>query len=1828
MRTASAFGLLLALLPTTTSAAEPPTPYKAGIAKTDITPGHAIRLNGFGFRRTESEGVYHQIHARALAIDDGKAPAVLVTVDVLGIPADIYDEVARRLEKRAGLKKERLAITATHTHTGPMLTGANPTIFGVPIPKEHQASIDKYTPVFIDKLEAVALAALKDVKPAKLEWGVGRVGFAMNRRAKGGPIDHDLPVLFVKDEKGAVRAVYLNYACHCVTLSHNKIGGDWAGFAAAAIEDTFSDAVALVAIGGGADQNPNSGVTGAKEDVATAQGREIAAEVRRLSQNFLAPVTGEITAKVTTLELPLAALPTREQWEEKAKRMDAIGHHARVTLAKLDRGEKLPTKVDYPVQTWTFGTALAMVQLPGEVVVDYPLRLKRELDARRLFVTGYVNNAPCYIPSERVLKVGGYEGGGAMIYYDLPVPFAPGLEDKIVGAVKDHIGRSFAARFDPNRTGDTLPLSPQQSQQAIKTKPGLRVDLVAAEPLVADPVALAFGPDGKLWVAEMADYPLGRTGKFDPGGRIVFLEDTNGDGTFDKSTVFLDGLPFPTGVLPWRKGVLICAAPDILYAEDTDGDGKADKVEKLYSGFGTENYQARVNSLQYGLDGWVYGSCGLFGGNILCHKTGKTVALGNRDFRVKPDTGELEPATGRTQQGRVRDDRGNWFGCDNSNFIRHYVLEDHYLKRNPYVAYPNASVNVAPSNKLFSLKSDAQRFALSGPPNTVTAACGLGLYRDDLLGKEFYGNSFTCEPVNLLVTRRVLKPNGSTFAGERAADELDSEFLASTDGWFRPVHVLTGPDGGLWVADMYRYLIEHPRWIPQADLVKIDVRAGSGLGRIYRVRSEKAPLRPWVRLDKLDTAGLVAALDSPNGWQRDTAMMMLVWKNDPAAKEPLEKLVRGSKNGLARMQALCALGEMGEVSPKVLEAGTDDYDPGVRRQAIRLLEPHFRGEVGKKLNWILLWQRDHNAPQVHLQLAYALGVPHPEEDRSIHFQIARIFAKADDPYFIAAAMSSLNKENIRRVADGIGGLLGSDFTIDPAPQTMRDLLASAAGIDNGSALPDVLNSVTTRDTDGSYRVWQLAAVYGALDSLERQGKPWEKLTPELLKAVNPPVAFARRISAQENAAEADLLGAIPLLGRDPASRADDLKRLAGLLAATRPAAVQSAAVSALARTSDKATPAALVGAFGSASPVLRARILDALLGRPAWHAELLAAVEKGRIPAGQIDAARRQRLTGSPDAAVRKHAEKLFAGSSNPDRQKVIDDYKAALALKGDKTRGKAVFAKSCSACHALEGVGAAVGPDLSALANKSPLYLLSEILDPNRNLDSRYAEYQALTKDDRTVSGILAAETATSITLRGQQAKEETILRTFIETLRGTSKSLMPEGLEKDIAKQDMADLLAYLTANEPPHKKLAGNEPAEIAMSDNALTLPATRCFVHGGGPILFEPDFKNIGYWNRETDYVVWKVKLDRAAEFDVYLDYACANDSGGNPFAVDGAEPALRGKVAPTGGWDRYTLVKLGTVRLPAGAGRITFRPDAPVKNALLDLRTLYLVPVGTRPKVTAVGDGPRSPAELAKLILDDSTPKDRRAALVTSAVPHAAEVILAMTADLPAGDTKEEYRRIPWIWRVAVAAGRADDAKVLPGVFDVSLPKRGEALRHWQAVVLGGGVINGLGLEGKRPGPRFAELVRDNPERERRWSECLKHSHAMADDEKVPTGTRYDALRIVALDDWKLAEPRLTKYLAKSANAELQQGAVSGLVDVEGAGSAALLVAALPDLTPGNRNFALAGLLRTPARTTALLNAVEKGSAKPEWLTKEHRDALSKHADEAVRTRAAKLLGGN
>lgn len=419
------------------------TSHQVGASAVDITPGYPVRLSGYGSRRDVNKGVAQRIFAKALAIgSDSDGPAVLVTVDNCGVPAAMRDEVVRRLAAKSKVRGERFAICSSHTHCAPMLIGVLPNLFSMDIPAEHMPAIERYTRELTDKIEQVALAALADRRPAQLSWGVGKVGFAANRRSfPTKPVDHELPVLRVTGLDGKVRAIFTSYACHCTTIGIDEIHGDWAGCAQEALQREFPGAIALTALGCGADQNPNPRRT---MELVKKYGEDLGAEAKQLVTGSLTPVNGALECRVKQIELAYDKLPTRDEWQGLAASKSAsIAYHARKNLARLDRGEAIPTHLPYLVQTWNFGADLAMVFLPGEVVVDYSLRIKREFDGRRLWVNGYSNDVPCYIPSRRVLDEGGYEGGGAMVYYDRPTKFAPDVEERIMGAVHALMPASF-----------------------------------------------------------------------------------------------------------------------------------------------------------------------------------------------------------------------------------------------------------------------------------------------------------------------------------------------------------------------------------------------------------------------------------------------------------------------------------------------------------------------------------------------------------------------------------------------------------------------------------------------------------------------------------------------------------------------------------------------------------------------------------------------------------------------------------------------------------------------------------------------------------------------------------------------------------------------------------------------------------------------------------------------------------------------------------------------------------------------------------------------------------------------------------------------------------------------------------------------------------------------------------------------------------------------------------------------------------------------------------------------------------------------------------------
>jgi putative membrane-bound dehydrogenase-like protein len=482
--------------------------------------------------------------------------------------------------------------------------------------------------------------------------------------------------------------------------------------------------------------------------------------------------------------------------------------------------------------------------------------------------------------------------------------------------------------------GFAAPLSPEQELATFQlADPDLRVELVAAEPDVISPVAIAFDTAGRMFVAEMMDYPLGPE-----GGQIRCLEDRDGDGRFEAATVFAAKLPYPNGVLPWNGGVLVTAAPDILFLKDTDGDNHADERRVILTGFGKGNQQLRVNGLMWGLDNWVYGANGRSDGEV------RGVSLRGHDFRFRPATGEFETLAGRSQFGLARDEWGNRFLSWNTTAVRHEVIPERYLLRNP---------NFSGTEGVFDITErgdSGEVFALTPVPLTFNkestshfnALAGLTIYR---------GDAHVGETLRNLVHRRRLVPDGPTFVAKRV--ERGKEFLASTDPWFHPVNFANGPDGALYIVDFYRQFVEHPHYVPEKLRDSQPWRTGAEHGRIWRIVNRKEEIqRRAPKLDQASPVELVAHLKDSNPWWRDTAQRLLV---EERAREtiPLLKTVLRETNPLPAVHALWILEELGALDDKLLAQATHTREHMVRIAERRGFVPKVGGDPRLDLQVIL-----------------------------------------------------------------------------------------------------------------------------------------------------------------------------------------------------------------------------------------------------------------------------------------------------------------------------------------------------------------------------------------------------------------------------------------------------------------------------------------------------------------------------------------------------------------------------------------------------------------------------------------------------------------------------------------------------------------------------------------------------------------------------------------------------------------------------------------------------------------------------------------------------------
>ncbi len=944
--------------------------------------------------------------------------------------------------------------------------------------------------------------------------------------------------------------------------------------------------------------------------------------------------------------------------------------------------------------------------------------------------------------------------------------------------------------------------SPEEAARSFEVLDGFHMELVAHEPDVTDPVAACFDENGGMYVAEMIDYPYRPKEGATPLGRVRYLQDTDGDGRYDRSWIFADKIVWPTGVACWKGGVYVAAAPDIWYLKDTDGDHRADVREKVFSGFGDRNQQGGVNNLNWHVDHKIYGSGSTNGGEIRpADKTdGPPILLSGRDFRFDPVSGKFETVSGSKQFGNAFDNGFNRFVCSESKPVYHVVLPQHYLARNPFLAVDTALKDLAPgvtpifrispierwreirsSRRLAAGERASTSAGLSH--NVIDAAAGLTIYRGHAYPPQYQGDLFVGCSQNNLVHHRKLTPVGATFRSERV-DE-NTEFVRTSDIWFRPVNCINAPDGTLYVLDMAREVIESVH-IANDVVALLDLTSGRDKGRIYRLAPPGFRPPPQPKLGQATTAELAGYLEHPGGWWRDTAGRLIFERQDRSVVELLRRRLHESSSALGRMHLLWALDGLGALGESDLLVALADASAVVREHALRLAESRL-AQSPALAERVLALAADPE-PRVRFQTAFSLG--EISDPRAVPALAAIAARDVDDPWTRTAVLSSCVERADRVIAE----LLNDTHFVDQSASTvLLESLAAIVGARKQSAEIGRTLDAAAGLPRGSRA--QLAVVLGLGSGLQQASSSLDNVRTgassgaavmlgELFDQASQTAGNAESLTRQREQA-------VRLLGYAGGKRSVDA--LVALVDPLQPEALQILVVRTLARFSEADIAPRLIGMWRRSTPKVQEEMITALASRQAWAAQLLDACDREEVTAGQITRSTRTALLNHQDPAVRAHADKLLGSASSP-RNEVIALYQPALTLRGDPARGDKVYERECTACHRLGERGSQVGPNLALIRNRTPEALLEAILDPNREVQPSYVNYAVVDDSGRILTGLVLAETANSITLGREKGVTETILKRNVEEIHSTGKSLMPEGLEKTVDPQSLADLLAFL--------------------------------------------------------------------------------------------------------------------------------------------------------------------------------------------------------------------------------------------------------------------------------------------------------------------------------------------------------------------------------------------------------------------------------------------------
>ena len=975
-----------------------------------------------------------------------------------------------------------------------------------------------------------------------------------------------------------------------------------------------------------------------------------------------------------------------------------------------------------------------------------------------------------------------------------------------------------ACRKNPEESA----LTPEDSLKTMRVRGDLHVELFAAEPEVMSPVDMAFDENGKVYVAEMLDYPEDPPPGKPARSRIRLLEDTNHDGKYDRSTIFADHVLAVSGIMPWKHGLIVTSAPDILFMDDTNGDGKADVRKVLYTGFAMANQEARITNPRLSIDNWIY--CSNMGNGALIHSTDHPemppVLVRGTDFRFDPISGKAEAASGPAQFGSTFDDFGNRFITQNTTHIRHVVLPMQYLSRAPLLEIPAEAQDISdhgrPSARLFPLTHPQEwrkertslrqeRYDENELHRTeevggwFTAASGSTIYNGDAWPKEYDGNVFTGDVSQNLIHRDILFPDGATFRAHRAADNV--EFLASTDVWFRPCHFANAPDGNFYFTDIYRQVIETPVSIPEEIRKKINFYNGDTLGRIYRIvanhPSTHRNLQPG--FGALSSADLVAQLASANGWNRWTAHRLLLERQDKTAIPKLQAMAANGPSPEARMHALSLLDALSALQPAEIERALHDSDGRIRQNAVWLSEKDL--SRSKPLAVAVLAAAGDSDPHVQFQAALTLG--NVKDPKALAALANLAHEHSADPWFRGAILSSVADsaspfyEQILAKGEAwsdpqllveLSALIGSRrnerelsqwfATLRKLSRPERELGGLTRGLELVRArslqVPGAEAALTQQIDSGNEAVqraaWEASRHFKMDNLLKRATKD----------ATNTDLPEGKRIIAIRalRGGRFNIVG--PVLDK--------------ILVPNATPNIEVAAIDSLASFEDPGVAKIILAHWSNLSPQAHEHGFDALVSHKNRVPVLLQAIQDRKLDPAALDGSVRSHLYENPDSAIVSRARALL-GDAKTSRDQVVAHYQDVVKMPGDAFQGKIVFQANCARCHMPRIQGARVGPDLSGINNKTKEELLTDILNPSYGIEPTYINHVAITKDGYIYDGIVSNETPGLITLRsGSESGDQTLLRSNIAEIRSSPVSLMPEGFERTLKEQDIANIIAYL--------------------------------------------------------------------------------------------------------------------------------------------------------------------------------------------------------------------------------------------------------------------------------------------------------------------------------------------------------------------------------------------------------------------------------------------------